>query len=175
MENVLYEYSFDFKDFSTNFIPLIVGIGFLCISLLLVWNKKANPKGSDSTFFRIIGFIVGPLGIGMAVLCMWGMIAEHFVLVELLEDENVYVVEGCVENFHPMPREGHDHESFEINGVYFDYSDFKVMNGYNNTAAYGGVVTHNGQYLKIKYVTEEVTDEYEQNVILYIAEVEPPV
>ena len=170
----MYEYSFDFKDFSTNFIPLIVGIGFLCISLLFVWNKKTNPKDSNSLFFRVIGFVVGPLGIGMAVLSMWGMIAEHFVLVDRIASEDVYVVEGYVENFHPMPREGHDHESFEINGVYFEYSDYKVMNGYNNSASHGGVVTKNGQYLKIKYVTEETTDENEQNVILYIAEIEPP-
>lgn len=44
------------------------------------------------------------------------------------------------------------------------------MNGYNISASHGGVVTHNGQYLKIKYVTEEYDGE-DNNIILYISEI----
>ena len=181
METVLYEYGFDFKDFSTNFIPLIVGLGFLHISIMLTLHKEEKPVPykdkmlikPNNTFFKVIGYIVGPLAILMSITGAWGMLSEHFELKERVARENLYVVEGYVENYHPMPREGHDLESFEINGVYFEYSDFKVINGYNNSASHGGVVTRNGQYLKIKYVTKSVADQCDENVILYIAEVEP--
>lgn len=82
----------------------------------------------------------------------------------------MFVVEGYVENYHPMPYEGHDTEHFEIEGFYFEYSDYTIMNGYNISASHGGVVTHNGQYLKIKYVTEEYDGE-DNNIILYISEI----
>ena len=43
--------------------------------------------------------------------------------------------------------------------------------GYNVTASHGGVITHNGQRLKIKYVSKEY-DGVSQNIILYIAQIE---
>ena len=86
----------------------------------------------------------------------------------LLESGNVYTVEGFTENFHAMPVEGHDTERFEINGVLFEYSNFELVNGYNLPAVYGGVITGNGQYLKIKYIT----DDSGENMILYIAKTE---
>ena len=67
-----------------------------------------------------------------------------------------------------MPLEGHDTEHFEINGVLFEYTNFEIVNGYNRPAAYGGIISKNGQYLKIKYIT----DESGNNTILYIAEIE---
>ena len=129
MENVLYEYSFDFKDFISNLIPMIVGLVFLGISIMLVLNKekKVVPYKDkklidvNNNLFKIIGFIVGPFCIGIALLCMGGMLSEHFALVELLENENAYVVEGYVENYHPLPRYEKGLESFEINGVFFEY------------------------------------------------------
>jgi hypothetical protein len=46
------------------------------------------------------------------------------------------------------------------------------MNGYNTTSSHGGVVTQNGQYLKIKYIVSEYDSGESRNIILYIAEIE---
>ena len=75
-----------------------------------------------------------------------------------MKTDEIYVVEGYVENYHPMPYEGHDTEHFEIDGVYFEYSDYTIMNGYNISASHGGVVTNNGQYLKIKYINDVISE-----------------
>ena len=67
-----------------------------------------------------------------------------------------------------MPFDGHGSEHFEINGVYFDYSNFELSNGYNRPACYGGAIQENGQYLIIKYIVDATGN----NIILYIEEIE---
>ena len=64
-----------------------------------------------------------------------------------------------------MPYGGHKQESFDINGVSFSYSDFSVQPGYHNAKSHGGVITGNGQHLKIGYV---YYNSAEGNVIVYI-------
>ena len=79
------------------------------------------------------------------------------------------VVEGYVENFDPLSKNEKGSESFEINGVQFTYSDTKVITGYHNTNKNGGVITGNGQYLKIGYIY--YNDSY-GNIIVYIEELD---
>lgn len=170
MENVLYEYSFNFENIYTSFIPLFIGVGFFIKSISLL-RKKGGNKNFVDLFFKIIGFIVGPVCVGLALISVLGYTLVYNESKEILENDDCYVVEGYVENFYSMPYEGHDTEHFEINGVYFEYSDYIMTNGYNVTASHGGVVAHNGQYLKIKYIIDEY-DEEDGNTILYIAEIE---
>lgn len=173
MENVLYEYHFDVIGFLPNFIPLFVGAGFLLYSICAKRAGVGPGYALVDRFFGIIGFIVGPLAIGLFIVLTYGTVAEHIELKERLASDDVLVVEGYVENYHPMPAGGHDTEHFEIDGSYFEYSDYVMTNGYHHAASLGGVVTRNGQYLKIKYVVREY-DEMTENVILYIAEIALP-
>ena len=172
MEKVLYEYGFNLENLLLCLIPLAVGIVFLANSIAQVRSKEKSRgwDGFIETFFKFLGFIVGPIGIIMFVMSVAGLVFEYKNYKEILKADEMFVVEGYVENYHPMPYEGHDTEHFEIEGVYFEYSDYTVMNGYNISASHGGVVTHNGQYLKIKYVTEEYDGE-DNNIILYISEI----
>lgn len=172
MEKILYEYSFNIKDFLSLFIFLIVGAGFLINSFSLVKSEpqtNARERFIDN-FFKYAGFVIGPLMIGLFILSAASTAIDHFEYKNALKNDDVYVVEGYVENFHEMPYEGHDTEHFEINGVRFEYTDYVITNGYHKTASYGGVITKNGQHLKIKYVVEEYEEET-INVILYIAEI----
>lgn len=77
------------------------------------------------------------------------------------------VVEGYVENFEPRPWGSGGDESFEIGGVQFSYSNVHTTQGYNKTKAQGGVITGDGQHLKIGYV---FLNKYDGNVIVYIEE-----
>lgn len=65
---------------------------------------------------------------------------------------NYLIVEGYIENFTPMSNGGHKRESFDINGVHFEYSDAEIIQGYNTPRFHGGIIKENGQYLKIGYV-----------------------
>ena len=95
----------------------------------------------------------------------------YFKTVGAYQRGQYEVVEGYVENFDPMPYGGHTNESFEINDVYFEYSDYNVTSGYRNTKSHGGVITGDGQYLKIGYVYYNSTY---GNIIVYIEELSPP-
>lgn len=171
METVLYEYHFDFDNLLSNLIPVIVGIGFI-LAARAISKTDSNIRGKGAKGFRVLCMVVASLSIVVGVLCTLFMLLEHDQLKKRLENDDVFVVEGYVENYHPMPATGHDMEHFEINGVYFEYSDFDGANGYHNAASLGGVVTRNGQYLKIKYVVSE-DDEGTNNRILYIADLTP--
>ncbi|MBQ4348295.1 MAG: hypothetical protein IJC79_01595 [Clostridia bacterium] len=171
MEKVLYEYSLNYENIFLSLIPLVVGVGFLTNSILKIRSKERSKAwdGFVESFFKFAGLIIGPLGICIFIMVILGISIEHRDYQEMLKSNEVYVVEGYVEKYHPMPYEGHDTEHFEIDGVYFEYSDYIIMNGYNISASHGGVITRNGQHLKIKYVTNEFGDLIE-NIILYIAE-----
>jgi len=61
------------------------------------------------------------------------------------------VVEGEVENFHPMPSGGHDTERFDVAGVHFEYSHWGMTQGFNQDVTVGGPV-RSGLYVRIHYV-----------------------
>jgi hypothetical protein len=170
MGTVLYALHFDWTGSFVLLIPLVVGLGFFFI---FKWypapNPGANQMGSNDyagyVFFKWVGWIVGVFTIILFVCLLAAHIYDFSEKKNALENNEVLIVEGYVEQYHAMPFEGHDTEHFEINGVYFEYTNFEVSNGYNTPACYGGVVKENGQYLRIKYV-----DYSGYNVILYIEE-----
>ena len=173
MERILYEYEFDWGEYASNFILLALGIGFLSIALSVIKEQKhdENMRGFSVVLLKVLGFTVGPFAILLFLGFTELAVRQYFEYKDLLETENIYSVMGYVENFHPMPYEGHDTEHFEVDGVYFEYSDYITTNGYNTAASHGGVVTRNGQYLKIKYIVEEYESGKIENIILYIAEI----
>lgn len=66
-----------------------------------------------------------------------------------------FVVEGEVENYHPMRKDGHESfESFFVDTLLFAYSDFCVDGFYNNSCVYGGKICRNGQKVRIKFKTQ---------------------
>lgn len=171
MEIVLYEYHLNFSDYLLNLIPLVLGIAFLHIFVLSIKDKSKETKRFVRIISGSIGLIIGVLSLVIFVSLTISMSLEHTDYKNRLANNDVQIVEGYVENFHPQPFEGHDTESFEINGVKFEYSDYIIINGYHKSASHGGVITHNGQYLKIKYIVDEYND-VKETVILYIAEIQ---
>jgi hypothetical protein len=60
--------------------------------------------------------------------------------VSALKENRAEMIEGPVTDFHPMPYSGHVDESFVVNGVKFEYSDYGVTAGFNNTTSHGGPI-----------------------------------
>ena len=173
MNNILYELHFNWSSCLILFIPLLVGLGFFfCFKWYPAQNPGVNIKGAHGyvgyIFFKWLGWIVGVFCFLLFVSILVAHIGDYSEKKNAINNDQVLVIEGYVEKYHAMPFEGHDTEHFEINGVYFEYSNFELYNGYNRPACYGGVVTENGQYLKIKYITD-ITG---KNIILYIERIE---
>ena len=173
MNTVLYELHFNWLNCFVLLIPLLVGLGFF---FGFKWYPKQNPgvdkKGTRGyigyIFFKWLGWLVGVFCFVLFVCLLVAHIQDYSEKKDALKADHVFVVEGYVEQYHAMPIGGHDAEHFEINGVYFAYSNFELYNGYNRPACYGGVIAENGQHLKVKYITD-ITG---QNIILSIEEIE---
>lgn len=174
LEKVLYQFHFDYLGFLTFFIPLILGLFFFFYWKIYLkkpgFETKLNSGHIGNKGAKVFVLFGGSFSILMFILLATTNIYGYFNLKHMIDTNHIKKVEGYVEKYHPMPYDGHEDEHFTINGVYFGYSDFQVTNGYNNSASHGGVITHNGQHLLIKYYKDSLDD---NNVIVYIAQLSP--
>ncbi|MDB5201708.1 MAG: hypothetical protein JWQ27_1117 [Ferruginibacter sp.] len=144
------------------FVFFIIGLGIFFYS-----KKKADNKtpAKSSTYKRIYGMIFG------VVFALFSGLIGAFVITSNLgayrATRNIYktkrfhIVQGKVDNYHPMPEGGHDTERFTVNGVAFKYGDYDVTDyGYNNAASKGGVIKE-GLFVRICYFNNG-----DKNVIL---------
>ena len=63
-------------------------------------------------------------------------------------------VEGTIEDFHPMPKDGSSNESFTISGHHFFYSDYSELEPtpcFNQTALNGGPI-RSGMLVRVKAI-----------------------
>ncbi len=162
--NVLYEVSYQF-DFSSLIPFIMLVVGYCGLKSRIAARKTYGKKRGDTSTFVLLGVYL-VLVAAVAVLTYVTGIQNYNQVIGAYKKGNYHTVEGIVENYEPMPYEGHAQESFTINGVEFSYSDYTFMQGYHNAASHGGVITHNGQHLKLRYVTNESNE----NIIVYIEE-----
>lgn len=124
------------------------GLVFVGIGIVLLRRRHGLAKVLQRFAFAWIFF-------GFALL--WTITAFTFAIgecrrcVQTLSRGTAEVVEGSVKDFIPMPRQGHQDETFTVNGVRFSYSDFRPTCGFNNTASHGGPI-RSGLGVRIHYV-----------------------
>ena len=160
MGTVLYECAWEYNRHA--FIPLFMVIG----GIIMLF--RGRPKGFELVFVAI--FIT--VSAAISALMVAEQVDQYNKIVVAYQQGDYLIVEGYVENFHPMPKEGHDTEEFDLNGVHFEYSDFTVQQGYHNALSRGGVITGDGQHLRIGYIVMESAtgNQMLENVIVYIEE-----
>ena len=164
---VLYEAAFEL-DFALLVVPLLF---FASLIAFLVFVKKKRDSAADrasKTGIQIGMIFSGGLAIQLALftaILIFYHAGMYQATVGAYQRGEYQTVEGYVTEFDPMPATGHARESFTINGVCFAYSDFESQSGYHNARSLGGVITGDGQHLKIGY-----TEFFGRNVIVYIEE-----
>lgn len=134
---------------------LLTPVLFLIIGLGMVWfNIKYNKtKSSKRTSAIVLGSIFSGFSLIAILLILPGTFRTINKTKRIIENKEYKVVEGEIEQFHPMPKAGHEKEHFLVNGVYFEYSDFELVYGFNNTASHGGPLRRNGQEVRLSYRT----------------------
>jgi hypothetical protein len=96
------------------------------------------PRGKQIR--QAVGGILIILSILFIVLMAGGAVTDFIEARYDYSRGHFSVIEGAVENFHPMPHEGHQQESFTVNGVAFFYSDFDSSPCFRNASSRGGPI-----------------------------------
>ena len=133
------------------------GLIFVAIGGVLVAYRKRLPvwskwpfRSSGPVVFCVFAFAI--LWTGMAAVSTF---SEYSALSKARAGNNVQVVEGLVTDFKPMPVTGHGRERFCVSGVCFEYSDYVVTSGFNNTSSHGGPI-HEGLQVRVSYVCNTI-------------------
>ena len=129
------------------------GLIFIAVGALLVANRKnlpvqwrQGPKAGSLFSFFFLGFAV-----------LWTLISslsaysKYASLSKARNTDSLIVVEGVVTDFRRMPVTGHAMEKFCVSGACFEYSDFVITGGFNNTSSHGGPI-HEGLQVRVSYV-----------------------
>lgn len=126
--------------------------------------ERFYPSGDRRNRFRVLfGMLTGTIALFISAVTIFYNVSLFRETKKLYEAEQYNVIEGIVEDFHPMPYSGHREESFTVNGVKFSYSDFDVSYyGFNNTESHGGPISP-GRRVRLSYVASDG-----KNIILKI-------
>ena len=170
MTNVLYEIS---PDFSYRFLIIPSIIALLLLFYFPFCIKHRFERKNMELTTRIKLFYAGAILFG--ILSDMAITAGYYALIRAEYDRTVVpyyngeyeMVEGFVENFDSKSDVDGNREGFEIGGVKFFYQDDPFQIGYHTTKDNNGVITGDGQHLRIRYI---YLGKNYGNIILYIEE-----
>lgn len=115
---------------------ILLGWGTVLIVLRRRFPGRHTHRRGIAVFaFFWIGFVVL-----WTLLALLGTYGEYARLRAAINEGRARVVEGVVSQFRPMPVSGHAMERFCVADDCFEYSDFVVTNGFNNTSSHGGPI-----------------------------------
>jgi hypothetical protein len=137
-----------------DWLPIAMGLAFMTISGLTILkpNLFKNLNFSKQPFFYYVMFGFSAL---WTVCAATGLLGDYFKIREVARSNQCNTVEGIVENFHPMPYEGHDSEHFNVGKVAFSYSDYVLSPGFHQSESHGGPI-HSGSEVRICYFNGEI-------------------
>jgi hypothetical protein len=155
-----YTIVFDISDKGFNWIYLFPLIFVIIGVITLFLNRRLSKKGSSSRIYTsVICWIVTAFSLLVFLFIFPRAILKHNKTVNIIENEEYAIVEGVIDDFEPMPYEGHAQESFTVKGIYFEYSDYFIDGGFNQTSSHGGPITENGQRVRISYIQEDFVNQ----------------
>jgi hypothetical protein len=149
--------------------PTLAAIAF-AVALFTIGRFS---RGKANANRRIASYCMAALGLLFAVVIFVLMRSEFQEISRAYCLGNYQVVEGPVENFHPMPATGGTYERFTVRGVPFAYSDYESTPGFNRTSSHGGPL-RGGLMVRIAYVHDREHSP-ERNVILKLEIARPEV
>ena len=151
-DTVLYEIGVKFDP--KMIIPVVAAVTILALPVLFsfIYKKRSNindiQPGAIIRTLNIISVCFTLIIITVTTFFAILSVKEYKTLMDTYQRSEYLTVEGEVRDFSTSEN---GTESFKIQEITFSYSpgfDY----GYNVTVSNGGVITGNGQYLKIGYV-----------------------
>lgn len=138
------------------------GLIFVLIGTILVkfgpkLDRSQNGKQFELNFAirpRLLGWIFVIFASGWTLLVLVFTYSSYSEYVEAYRTGKYSIVEGTVEDFRPMPYEGHQDECFRVDKEKFCYSDYQVSPAFNQSASHGGPI-RTGLPVRISYYEDE--------------------
>ena len=138
-----------------------IGIVFSIIGAVLVLFPKIRlpltRKSPDKVSLTFSWFFFG-FAVFWTILAAGGTYLDNKETKIASVENTCSPLEGVIENFVPMPHEGGRREMFQVQNVKFEYSDYNLTGGFNNTASHGGPISE-GLRVRICYLRRERTQE----------------
>jgi hypothetical protein len=133
------------------------GLIFVAVGVFMVIARKSlpgswanRPKASAAFAFFFLGFAL-----------LWTLVSfmatyrDYSSLAAEESSGQVQVAEGRVSNFNPMPFSGHSMERFCVEAHCFEYSDYVITGGFNNTSSHGGPI-RDGLPVRVTFVGNSI-------------------
>lgn len=137
--------------FGAGTLFLTYGLGIIFFGDSKVLNSLIDPSTKQRIVMPIASCLFGSLWIGLGIF-------NYSIFANLRTDArngSTEIVEGRVEQFVPMPSEGHAQETFIVNGQYFAYSDYDLTKGFNRSQSHGGPIKE-GLQVRITHVNGSI-------------------
>lgn len=138
------------------------GLIFVVIGVFLIKFGPKLDRNKNRKDIRLT-FAISPKLLGwffVVFASLWTLIAfgstysSYRELLEAYRTGRYSVVEGIVEDFHPMPYGGHQSECFRVAKERFCYSDYAVSPAFNQSASHGGPIRA-GLPVRISYCEDD--------------------
>jgi hypothetical protein len=126
---------------------IFVAIGFVFI---LIGEKWPSQERARTTGYFMVAFA--------ALWCLYVFVhtfSQYRKCMKAYLGGTYSVAEGYVENFHPMPYEGHQDECFSVQSKTFCYSDYGIQAGFSQSASHGGPIRQ-GLPVRVAYYGNQI-------------------
>ena len=125
----------------------IAALGIIFIKFGSRFTSQANAK--------VAGWVMVVFGIAFTIV-VYNSVSSMWADWHKAYEGGAYsTVEGIVEDFKPMPYEGHQDECFRVKNETFCYSDFDVQPGFHQSASHGGPIRE-GLPVRIAYYDGQI-------------------
>jgi hypothetical protein len=124
-----------------------IGIAFAVGGMFLGFvMRKEKPlrRRLGPWFIAVFGGI-------WTILVYQSTVGRYFEGCHALRQGKASLIEGSVEDFIPMPYQGHAEEHMTVGGVRFSYSDYTMTSCFKKTSSHGGPIRA-GLYVRIHYL-----------------------
>ncbi|MDB4582934.1 hypothetical protein N9164_07270 [Draconibacterium sp.] len=138
-------------------IPLLI-LSIFGFGLAIYLKKLLKTFSYFRQFLIFICYMIGGIPLIMMIVMFFkvpDMVSNEQRLKETIETKSYKVINGQIEDFSHRTESGHVFESFKVQGVMFEYSDYIINEGFHQTSKNGGPIKKNGQQVRISYITKE--------------------
>ena len=149
-----FELIYDIRNENFSLFQPILFYFFFLLIYGFAWNYY-KKIGKNKTLLKFINFLVFAICFGSTVY----LIFDFLHLRKLVQNGDCKITEGIVENFRPKTFWSKQPEYFTVSGDYFEYSNTRLSNGYNQIKGNGGIIEndlkvrvhhHKGKILKLE-------------------------